>query len=420
MNKFIRRIVTISLILAIALPMIFAAGARESAPGSQGGRIVSIERQSDSSHVFSIKDIYGNTTAWTVPTDVQSQLPPAVYVVGDYVELVPASVPNQDYPVVSFLRWVTPLALEEGVSISLGQMVEIPEDLVDRFSYAYGYLMMLNLQGQGIFFDAGLFAKGSLDAAEGIAQNSEELFAALNQYQTEYLEAGRIPNVESKSFTSLDEVRVLTVADDTHSRFSYAYGYLVFQTMLAQGIPVDGDYFAAGGIATQDDYGSLLSFEELDGALMEMQEKLTAEADAYAAELGQKNKREAESFLAANATTPSVITTDSGLQYKALRTGTGTIPSAEDTVLVDYRLVNLAGNELDSSYSRGIPAEFSLPNLIPGFTEGVSLMPVGSHYIFWIPSELGYGEYGAGNYIEPNMLLIFEVELLDIVASETT
>lgn len=418
MNKFTRRMLTIGLVLAIGLPMIFAAGARESAPGSQGGRIVSIEKQADSSYVFAIRDIYGTTTDWTVPAGVDSQLPPAAYVVGDYVELVPTPATSQDSAVVSFLRWISPLAIEEGVTIPLSQLVETPEGLDARFSYAYGYLVALNLQNQGLYPDAGLFAKGVLDAADGVSQSQEELVAALDQYQTEYLAAGLTPPIEQKSYSSLDEVRALMVPDDTYSNFSYAYGYLLLQSMQSQDLPLEGTYFAAGTIAVQDDYGSVLSFEDLNAALEEMQNKLNAEAEAYAAELGAKNKAEAESFLAANANVASVVTTESGLQYRAITTGTGAIPSSADTVLVNYRLVNLAGDELDSSYSRGTPAEFPLSNLIPGFSEGVTLMPVGSHYLFWIPSELGYGEAGAGNDIEPNMLLIFEVELLEILEPE--
>ncbi len=103
-----------------------------------------------------------------------------------------------------------------------------------------------------------------------------------------------------------------------------------------------------------------------------------------------------------------------------MKKGEGKVPAATDTVSVDYRLVNLKGEELDSSYARGVPAEFNLQHLIPGFTEGVSLMPVGSHYLFWIPSNLGYGESGAGAAIGPNLLLIFDVELHSIVETDAT
>ena len=136
------------------------------------------------------------------------------------------------------------------------------------------------------------------------------------------------------------------------------------------------------------------------------------------AELGAKNLAEGERFLAQNKTRQGVRTTASGLQYQIIRAGAGPRPTAADTVTVHYRGTLLDGTEFDSSYARNEPATFPLSGVIPGWTEGVSLMPVGSKYTLWIPAALAYGENGAGADIPPNATLKFEVELLEIVTPE--
>ena len=120
-------------------------------------------------------------------------------------------------------------------------------------------------------------------------------------------------------------------------------------------------------------------------------------------------------FFNENATKEGVITTQSGLQYKVITQGNGEKPVASDQVKVHYTGTLLDGTKFDSSLDRGEPAVFGVTQVIPGWVEGLQLMPVGSKYIFWIPSELGYGERGAGNLIGPNSTLIFEVELLEII-----
>jgi FKBP-type peptidyl-prolyl cis-trans isomerase len=148
-----------------------------------------------------------------------------------------------------------------------------------------------------------------------------------------------------------------------------------------------------------------------------LQAKQAAEQAAAAAEReaqGERNKVEGPAFLADNKDKPGVQTTASGLQYLVVRAGSGARPGAEDIVRVHYKGTLLDGTEFDSSYERGQPAEFGLNQVIPGWSEGVALMPVGSKYTFWIPAELGYGDSGGGP-IPPNAVLTFEVELLDIV-----
>jgi FKBP-type peptidyl-prolyl cis-trans isomerase len=119
-------------------------------------------------------------------------------------------------------------------------------------------------------------------------------------------------------------------------------------------------------------------------------------------------------FLEANGKKEGVTTTASGLQYKVIKAGTGAQPKATDTVKVHYKGTFLDGKTFDSSYDRGEPISFPLNRVIAGWTEGVQLMPVGATYEFYIPSNLAYGERGAGGAIPPNATLIFVVELLGI------
>lgn len=128
----------------------------------------------------------------------------------------------------------------------------------------------------------------------------------------------------------------------------------------------------------------------------------------------KKNKEEGEKFLAENKTKAGVFTTESGLQYQVITEGNGPKPTEKDRVKVHYTGTLLDGTKFDSSVDRGEPAEFGVTQVIKGWTEGLQLMPVGSKYIFWIPSELAYGERQAGANIKPNSTLKFEVELLEI------
>jgi FKBP-type peptidyl-prolyl cis-trans isomerase FkpA len=144
-------------------------------------------------------------------------------------------------------------------------------------------------------------------------------------------------------------------------------------------------------------------------------ERMQARAEALAAAASAKNRADGETFLAKNRLVKGVYTTGSGLQYMVLRQGNGPRPVATDTVEVNYRGSLLDGTEFDSSYARGRPATFALSQVVAGWTEGLALMPVGSKYRFWIPSDLGYGSKGIpGGPIGPDATLVFDVELLSI------
>ena len=142
-----------------------------------------------------------------------------------------------------------------------------------------------------------------------------------------------------------------------------------------------------------------------------MQTKMQSQAQAAAG----TNLAEGTRFLAENKSVKGVFSTPSGLQYMVLRQGAGLRPKPSDRVRVNYHGTLLDGTVFDSSYERGQPAEFSLSQVIPGWTEGVSMMPVGAKYRFWVPGELAYGAKGRpGSPIGPNATLVFDVELLGI------
>jgi FKBP-type peptidyl-prolyl cis-trans isomerase len=145
---------------------------------------------------------------------------------------------------------------------------------------------------------------------------------------------------------------------------------------------------------------------------------LAKEAEAQRAEQAEKNRVEGEAYLAANAKREGVTVLPDGLQYEVIRQGEGPRPQPTDTVKVHYRGTFIDGTEFDSSYKRDKPVSFPLNAVIKGWTEGVGLMPVGSKYKLYIPSDLAYGPAGRGARMPPNSVLVFEVELLENVAKD--
>ncbi len=195
-------------------------------------------------------------------------------------------------------------------------------------------------------------------------------------------------------------------------RFSYTYGYLLMVTAMRDVQGIDPVYFARGAYDSGVSNEPLIEKSSMNSVLYEYQDKLINEAARRLEELAKKNLEDAESFLAVNGKREGVTTTSSGLQYEILKDAEGPMPTQDDTVKVNYRLTYLDGREGDASI-RGIPSAFDLSSLIPGFREGLMLMSVGSQFRFYVHPDLGYGETGSTK-IEPNTLLIFDVELVEI------
>jgi len=208
-----------------------------------------------------------------------------------------------------------------------------------------------------------------------------------------------VKNVELKTF------------DDS---VSYAIGADIARNFETQKMDVNNDAFVNGFMDVANKGDVKISEEEALKVLTRYQQVMVSKRQAEDAVALTENVKKGEEFLAANKAKEGVKVTSSGLQYKVITLGTGAKPLATDKVKVHYKGTLLDGTEFDSSYKRGTPAEFPLANVIKGWTEGLQLMPVGSKYEFYIPSELAYGDR-APQTIGPNQALIFEVELLEIV-----
>jgi FKBP-type peptidyl-prolyl cis-trans isomerase len=189
---------------------------------------------------------------------------------------------------------------------------------------------------------------------------------------------------------------------------SYALGMNIGTSLKADNLYPNIEEFLQGVKDSLYDAETRYTMEEAYQVFSEAFSAVTAEREAA-------NRQAENEYLAESSKKPGVTVTGSGLQYEVIQEGTGPKPAAADRVRVHYEGPLTDGTVFDSSYSRGEPIEFSLGGVIPGWTEGLQLMSVGSKYRFVIPSDLGYGAQGAGPQIPPYSTLIFEVELLDIV-----
>jgi FKBP-type peptidyl-prolyl cis-trans isomerase len=198
-------------------------------------------------------------------------------------------------------------------------------------------------------------------------------------------------------------------------KVSYGIGVDVARNFKRLGIDLDSELLIK---AIRDVYsgGKLqMSEDELRATMTAYQADLRDRQVAAMKKAAAENRRAAEAFLAENKRQDGVVTLGSGLQYKVLKKGTGKTPAETDTVECHYRGTLIDGTEFDSSYRRGPPGVFKVKGgVIPGWTEALLRMPVGSKWQVFVPPHLGYGERGAGRDIGPNATLIFEVELLAI------
>ena len=205
--------------------------------------------------------------------------------------------------------------------------------------------------------------------------------------------------------------------DTEQKKLGYIIGMDIGKSLKDQGTEVDLDSLVSAIRSTYNGEELAMTADEAAAVRQEYIQKRQAEQQAEAAAAGETNLVAGQKFLAENATKEGVQLTASGLQYKVVTMGTGAKPAATDTVKVHYRGTLLDGTEFDSSYARNEPISFALNRVIPGWTEGVQLMPVGSKFMFYIAPDLAYGE-GGGGPIPPNSTLVFEVELLDIETAE--
>jgi len=197
-------------------------------------------------------------------------------------------------------------------------------------------------------------------------------------------------------------------------KLSYSIGMDIGGNLKRQSVEVDPDLLAKG---LKDSYGegkTVLTEDQARQAIADFQKTLMAKQAETMKKNSEKNKADGEKFLAENGKKEGVKTLPSGLQYKEIAPGTGKSPKPTDTVTTHYKGTLIDGTEFDSSHKRGQPATFQVSGVIPGWTEALQLMKEGAKWQLFVPSNLAYGERGAGREIGPNATLIFEVELISV------
>jgi FKBP-type peptidyl-prolyl cis-trans isomerase FklB len=207
------------------------------------------------------------------------------------------------------------------------------------------------------------------------------------------------------------EEKSLTTEKD---RLSYSIGMDIGSNLKRQSIDIDAEILSKGIKDTLEGEKQLLTEEEFRATMENFRNSMMAKQQEQMKEVSEKNKKEGETFLAENKKKEGVVATASGLQYKIMKDGDGDMPKATDTVTVNYKGTLIDGTEFDSSYKRGQPATFPVNGVIPGWTEALQLMKTGAKWQLVIPSDLAYGERGAGQMIGPHSTLIFDVELISI------
>ena len=205
-----------------------------------------------------------------------------------------------------------------------------------------------------------------------------------------------------------------TALKSEKDKVSYSIGLNIGNNFKSQSVDINPDILAKGIKDALSGSKPLMTETEIQETMAVFQKEMNAKQAERIKALGEKNKKEGETFLAENKKKDGVKTTASGLQYKIIKAGNGAKPKATDTVTVNYRGTLIDGKEFDSSYKRGEPASFPLNGIIPGWTEALQLMPIGSKWQLFLPSGIAYGEHGSGREIGPNAMLVFEVELLSI------
>jgi FKBP-type peptidyl-prolyl cis-trans isomerase FklB len=202
-------------------------------------------------------------------------------------------------------------------------------------------------------------------------------------------------------------------------KFSYALGVKIAENFHKQGLELDPAVFAKAFADSFNGGKTAMTDQEMETLLAAASQEIRKKQAAQQAEKGAAAQKEGEGFLAGNKTKEGVVTLPSGLQYKILNAGTGDKPTLDDTVVCNYKGTLINGTEFDASTKHGGPATFPVKGVIAGWTEALQLMPVGSKWQLFVPSNLAYGAQGPAD-IGPNATLIFEVELVSIQKAATS
>jgi FKBP-type peptidyl-prolyl cis-trans isomerase FklB len=217
----------------------------------------------------------------------------------------------------------------------------------------------------------------------------------------------------AKPHTAATTPKALTLTTQKE-KLSYAIGMNLGQSMKKDAVDIDPTVLARAIKDALTGSKMAMSDAEAQTVITAFRSEMMKKKEAEAHQAGDANKQAGEKFLSENKTKPGVVTLPSGLQYKIIKQGDGPKPTASDTVVTNYRGTLINGTEFDSSYKRNEPATFPVGQVIKGWTEALQLMPVGSKWQLFIPSNLAYGERSPGPEIGANSTLVFDIELLSI------
>lgn len=264
-----------------------------------------------------------------------------------------------------------------------------------------------------------IFAAGTLLMGQALAQDAPASTtskpAQSSSTQSTTSGTAKTSTTTKKPTTGTRTATTLTLKTQKEKN-SYALGMSIGTGLKKQGVSTAVDpALVSRGLRDAISGGKTsMTEDEMRAALQQLRTEVQGAQQAKAHAEGASARKDGETFLAANKTKEGVQTLPDGLQYKVLQQGNGPKPTANDTVTVNYRGTLINGKEFDSSYKRGQPISFPVSGVIKGWTEALQLMPVGSKWQLYIPSDLAYGDQGAGADIGPGQTLIFDVELLGI------
>ncbi|MGN1163278.1 MAG: FKBP-type peptidyl-prolyl cis-trans isomerase N-terminal domain-containing protein [Candidatus Ornithospirochaeta sp.] len=285
------------------------------------------------------------------------------------------------------------------------------EDMFSSFSYAYGYAITKTLTSQGISLNGAYWLRGIKDVlefSETPLVSTDAMSSVVDEYVNTFYAAGLTS--DSGDMPSLDALAALTAPESLVDKFSYSYGAMyAIQLYYYNGLDITcGEFLEGAADAIWENENPQMTEEESEAAIEKYAAYLDEEYEKFLEELKKENLAAAEAFLESNKATEGVIILPSGNQMVITSEGEelGATPASTDSVVVDYDLFLLDGQQYDS----GRDVTFSLSSLIPGFTEAVTNMRVGQEATVYIHPQYGYGESGT-NTIEPNSLLVFRIAL---------
>lgn len=415
--------------IALLLSSLSAAGIREIQDNESIVKVISVQNyQNGVTDITALKED-GSTAVYhvfddTVFEDIElSSIKEGMVLVITDTGIATMSIPPQlsaagirDITLASSLGFYDVSFAEPVEYASIDEDVVLPfnlDEMVPRFSYAYGYLSMDNLMMQNLTVRGDYFARGIIDAIDltnDVLLSFDEMMMVTQEYFTTVYEQGIIGD-EGEMVTSVEDVEALGLPETLEEEFAYAYGYILTFQIMSQGIELDRIAFPYGMLNRLYNEKALLTTDEMNAAIEDYIAYLNQVITEYIQQMAGENLKEAEAFLAENAKNENIESISDLLQleFTARSQEESAMPSAEDTVVVNYTLRDKDGNIIEQNDG----VSFPLSGVIEGFRSAITNMHVGDSVTAYIHPSIGYGESGAGA-IEPNQLLIFDIDLIAI------